>query len=70
MSVELTSIEKEVYELIRRAGEIMTHQIPPKKAGAIPNLVNKGLVEVFKKRLSPFRNKKIKYAKIIEKSED
>jgi hypothetical protein len=67
--------EKEVYELIKRAGEIMTSQIPSKKAGAIPSLVNKGLIEVVKRRTTPWKEKKNKFVKPIkrmveEKEED
>jgi hypothetical protein len=59
--------EKEVYELIKRAGEIMTVQIPARKAGAIPSLIDKGLIEVFKKRTSPRKEKKTKYVKLCER---
>jgi len=63
--MELSTVEREVYELIERAGEVMTSQIPRKKAGAIPSLVEKGLVEVFKRSLSPRNAKKIKFVRAI-----
>lgn len=66
MSMELSPIEQEVYDYIKRSGEIITTQIPRKKAGAIPNLVKKGLVEVFKRSLSPWNPKKIKFVRIID----
>jgi predicted flap endonuclease-1-like 5' DNA nuclease len=65
---ELGPVEKEVYELIKRTGEIMTVQIPATKVGAIPSLVNKGLIEVFKRRASPWKEKKAKFVK-LRKSE-
>jgi len=68
MSEELSNVEKEVYELLKRSGEMITTQIPSEKAGAIPNLANKGLVEVIKKSLSPWKNKKTKIVRIVEKN--
>jgi len=47
---ELTDLEMEVYMFIKNRGESLTKSIPPKMMGAIPNLKNKGLVEVFKRR--------------------
>ena len=52
MNSELGPVEKEIYEYIKKAGEVMAKEIPRDKAGAIPNLVNKGLVMVEKRRLS------------------
>jgi len=68
MYEELSLIEKEVYNLLKRSGEVITTQIPNEKAGAIPNLVNKGLVEVIKKRNSPRSNKKAKIVRVIDRS--
>jgi hypothetical protein len=62
---ELGPTEKEVYDFIRRLGEVITTQIPNDKAGAIPNLVNKGLVEVGKRSLSPWKPNKIKFVKVV-----
>jgi predicted flap endonuclease-1-like 5' DNA nuclease len=61
---ELGPVEKEVYELIKRTGEIMTVQIPATKAGAIPSLVNKGLIELVKRRASTWKEKKAKFVKV------
>jgi hypothetical protein len=58
--IKLTKAEEEVYEMMGD-GEIMCKQVPHKISGAIPGLINKGLVIVFKKRVSPFRNKKAKF---------
>jgi hypothetical protein len=61
---ELGPIEKEVYELIKRFGEVMTVQIPPDKAGAIPSLVDMGLIEVFKRKTSIWKERKTKFVKL------
>ncbi len=62
--VYLTKVERDVYELIRRAGEIMAKDVPLKKAGVIPSLVRKELVEVFKKPASSMSRKKHKFLRI------
>ena len=69
MKNELGPIEREVYDFIKRSGEVITSQIPQKKAGAIPNLINKGLVEVIKKNLSTWKTKKIKLIKVKDQIE-
>jgi hypothetical protein len=62
---ELTDIEKEAYNVIKEAGEIQTTNLPDKRMwGAIPNLKNMGLVEVFKKYTSYFKSRKKKFVKI------
>lgn len=66
----LTDVEKEVYEIIMRAGELMTKDIPFKKAGAIPSLVKKGLVEVYKKPSTPGGKKKCKYLRCRRRNEE
>ncbi len=57
----LTDVEREVYELILRAGDIMAKAIPFKLAGAVPRLVRKGLVEVYKRPASSNSRKKQKF---------
>ncbi len=57
---ELTPVEEKVYKMIGNS-EVMCKQIPQKLSGAIPALVKKGLVEVFKQRTSPYTDKKAKY---------
>ncbi len=64
MLKSLSDVEREVYELIMRAGELMTKDIPIKKAGVIPSLVRKGLVEVFKRPVSVMRVKKHKFLRV------
>jgi hypothetical protein len=62
---ELSETEKKTYNYIKEAGEIQTTNLPNKRMwGAIPNLENLGLVEVFKKYTSFFRSRKKKFVKI------
>ena len=63
---DLTPLEREVYELIRRSGEILTKNVPSKIRGAIPNLINKGLIEVYKRRTSPWSQKRRKFLRVEE----
>ena len=68
MSKELSPTEEEVYNLIKRSGVTLTKQIPVKKAGAIPNLINKGLVEVFKMSISSRNPKKTKFIRVVDEN--
>lgn len=62
---ELTEIEQKTYNYIKAVGEIQTSNLPNKRmSGAIPNLKNMGLVEVFRKYTSFFKTKKKKYVRI------
>jgi hypothetical protein len=63
---ELSEIEKETYDFIKEFGEIQNTNLPNKRMwGAIPNLENLGLVEVFKKYTNRyFRSRKKKFVKI------
>ncbi len=65
MSLEdLSELERKTYEIIKEAGEIQPKNLPPRMVGAVPNLKNKGLVEVYKKYTSLFRRKKKKFVKV------
>jgi len=66
MSQELPEAEKEALEIIKSRGIMMTKQMPRDLSGAIPSLVRKGLVEVFKRRVTPFSEKKAKYIRPVE----
>jgi hypothetical protein len=62
---ELSQIEKKTYNFIKDAGEIQTTNIRDKHmCGAVANLKNMGLVEVFKKYTSYYRKRKKKFVKI------
>lgn len=58
MQEDLTEVEREVYALIQRAGDLMAKDVPFKMAGAVPSLVRKGLVEVYKRPASSSSQKK------------
>ena len=66
MPEELTPLEKEVYELIKKSGELLTTDVPPKKRGVVPHLINKGLVIIYKKPTSPWSQKKRKFLRAKE----
>lgn len=57
----LTPFERKVYQFIMNSGEILTSNVPPRMRGAVPNLVDKGLVEVYRKRTSLWSSKKRKF---------
>jgi hypothetical protein len=61
---KLTEFEIEVYRFIKRSGEMLTTVLPTRMMGAVPNLKQKGLVEITKRSLSPFRSKKRKFVKV------
>ncbi|MBN1784945.1 MAG: hypothetical protein JW815_04340 [Candidatus Bathyarchaeota archaeon] len=65
----LSKIQKETYNFIKDVGEIQTNNLPKRMWGAVPNLKNKGLVEVFKKYTSYFRSRKKKFVKIKKDKE-
>jgi len=58
---DLTPLERRVYELIKKSGDILTTNVPPEMRGAVPRLVDKGLVEVYKRPTSPWSPKKRKF---------
>jgi hypothetical protein len=62
----LSKVEKEVYELVAGAGMLMAKDLPYKKAGAVPHLIRKGLIQVVKKRIHSGTEKKCKYLCINE----
>ena len=64
MIERLFRIERDVYQLILQAGELMAKDVPLKKAGVIPGLIRKGLVEVYSKCVSPSSEKKHKYFRV------
>lgn len=57
----LTDLEREVYEFIKQIGEVMAKDIPLKKAGAVPSLVRKGFVEVYRRPVSQISRKTHKF---------
>jgi hypothetical protein len=59
----LSRVERAVYDLILRAGDLMAKDIPFKMAGVIPSLKRKGLVEAYKRPATPGSRKKQTFLK-------
>jgi hypothetical protein len=64
MEESLSQVEEEAYEFIKLRGEVMTRQVPGNLSGAVPQLINKELVEIIKRKVSPFKEKKLKFVRI------
>jgi hypothetical protein len=61
---DLTELERKTYEFIKEVGEVQTKNMPDRRMmGAITQLKNRGLVEIYKKYTSIFRRKKKKFVK-------
>jgi len=59
----LSQMERAVYELILRAGDLMAKDVPFKMAGVIPSLMKKGLVEASRRHATPGSRKKQTFLK-------
>lgn len=55
--------ERYLYEFIKKSGEVMTSNLPPRMMGALPQLVKKGLVEIYKKPTALWSTKKKKFVR-------
>jgi hypothetical protein len=66
MERDLPEIEKRALEFIQTHGIVMTKEMPKNLSGAVPNLINKGLIEIFKQKISPLKGKKHKFVKTSE----
>ena len=63
MFESLSQMERTVYELILRAGDLMAKDVPFKMAGVIPSLMKKGLVEASRRHATPGSRKKQTFLK-------
>jgi hypothetical protein len=61
MSDDLTDFESEVLDFLKKRGDMLTTNIPPRMSGAIPNLRQKGFVDVYKRTTSRWASKKRKF---------
>jgi hypothetical protein len=59
----VTEFEKKVYGFIKEHNEMIVSNVPKNMSGAIPNLVNVGLPETFRKPRSPWVSKKNTFVK-------
>ena len=66
---DLTALEREAYELIKRSGEVMTINVPSAIRGVIPGLVNRGLVEVYKRFTSHRKRRKRKFLRVKSRTQ-
>ena len=62
--IKLSPAEQKVYDLVSQS-DVMCKQLGPNESGAVPGLIQKGLIEVYKKDVSPYRVKKIKYLRKV-----
>ncbi len=67
MIESLSKIERAVYDLILRAGDLMAKDVPSKMAGVIPSLKRKGLVEAYKRPATPGSRKKQTFLKVTKR---
>lgn len=68
MEESLSQVEKEAYEFIKIRGEVMTKQVPGNLSGAISQLINKDMVEIVKRKVSPFKEKKLKFVRLKDRN--
>ena len=62
--IKLTPAEQLVFDRVCQ-GDVMCRELTPWESGAIPSLVQKGLVEIYKQNLSSSRVKMVKYIRKI-----
>ena len=67
MSRKLTEFEKKVYDFIKEHDEMIVSNVPKNMSGAIPNLINAGLLETFRKLTSLWASKKKTFVKARNK---
>lgn len=61
----LSTIERETYDFIKNSGETQTRNLPDKRmTGAVASLIDKELVEIYKRYTSIFRRKKKKFVRV------
>ena len=64
MKEDMSPTEIQLYEYLKKAGEVSTSNIPRRLMGALPNLIRKGLVEVYKKQTILWSAKKTKFVRV------
>ena len=62
VQVKLSPAEQRVFDIVSQS-DVMCKQLSPTESGAIPGLIQKGLIEVYKKNMSPYQVKNIKFAR-------
>ena len=64
LDVKLTLTEQEILHILGES-ELMCKQLPHRLCGALPQMADKGLIEIYKKNISPVRNTSAKFIKKI-----
>jgi hypothetical protein len=67
LSRKLSEFEKQVYDFIKEHNELIVSNVPRNMSGALPNLINAGLLETFRKPTRPWASKKRKFVKALNK---
>ena len=62
--IKLTPAEQMVYDRVCQ-GDVMCKELTPWEGGAVPSLVRKGLVEIYKQNVSSSRIMMVKYIKKV-----
>ncbi len=62
--IKLTAAEQLVFDRVCQ-GDVMCRELTPWESGAIPSLVQKGLVEIYKQNVSTSRVKMVKYIRKV-----
>lgn len=61
--IKLSPAEQKVYDRVCQV-DIMCKDLTPWESGAVPSLVQKGLVEIYKQNVSPSRVKMLKFLRV------
>ena len=60
---ELTPAQQRVYDRVCQ-GDVMCKDLTPWESGAVPSLVQKGLIEIYKMNVSSRRTKMLKFLRL------
>ncbi|RJS83149.1 hypothetical protein CW706_06275 [Candidatus Bathyarchaeota archaeon] len=60
----MSPTEIQLYEFLKKAGEVPTSSIPRRLMGALPRLTRKGFIEVYKRRTVLWSAKKTKFVRV------
>ena len=62
--IKLSPAEQRVYDLVSQS-DVMCKQFGSNESGEVPGLIQKGQIEVYKKDMSPYRVRKIKFLRKV-----
>jgi hypothetical protein len=61
--VKLTPAQQRVYDRVCQ-GDVMCKDLTPWESGAVPSLIQKGLIELYKMNVSSRRVKRLKFLRL------